>query len=241
MTIIAPRLSRRLFMGTASVGAAALVGGLAAAQPAGGRQRAGNVQRRVLPLDPSHHPGQGRGLVREAGGGQDRLERGRLRRGDQHRRGRRQHRCRHRHRLAPTAAGLSQQIPYEVVALSDNIGPAEDLVVRTAAGIKTPADLKGKRVAVPFGSTSHFRLLGLLKETGLTQKDVTVLDLKPDAAVAAWIRGDIDAAYSWNPARSKMREAGGELLPTWKELDAKGYVKHRFRVRRRLRHCRFHR
>jgi taurine transport system substrate-binding protein len=53
---------------------------------------------------------------------------------------------------------------------------------------------------------------------------VTVLDLKPDAEVAAWIRGDIDAAYVWNPARTKMREAGGMALPTWKELDAKGYV-----------------
>ena len=108
--------------------------------------------------------------------------------------------------------------------MSDNIGPAEDLVVRTAANIKAPADLRGKKVAVPFGSTSHFRLLGLLKETGLTERDVTVLDLKPDAQVAAWIRGDIDAAYVWNPARTKMREAGGMALPTWKELDAKGYV-----------------
>jgi taurine transport system substrate-binding protein len=125
---------------------------------------------------------------------------------------------------SPTAAGISQGIPYQVIAMSDNIGPAEDLVVRTAAGIKTPADLKGKRVAVPFGSTSHFRLLGLLKETGLSERDVEVLDLKPDAEVAAWIRGDIDAAYVWNPARSKMREAGGEALPTWQALDEKGYV-----------------
>jgi taurine transport system substrate-binding protein len=125
---------------------------------------------------------------------------------------------------SPTAAGISQRIPYEVVALSDNIGPAEDLVVRTAAGIKAPADLRGKKVATPFGSTSHFRLLGLLEKSGLTQKDVSVLDLKPDAEIAAWIRGDIDAAYVWNPARSKMREAGGEPLPTWRGLDAAGYV-----------------
>jgi taurine transport system substrate-binding protein len=46
---------------------------------------------------------------------------------------------------SPTAAGLSQKIPYEVVAMSDNIGPAEDLVVRTAANIKTPADLRARR------------------------------------------------------------------------------------------------
>ncbi len=102
---------------------------------------------------------------------------------------------------SPTAAGLAQGIPYKLIGMIDNIGPAEDLTVRQAANIKTVADLKGKKVATPFGSTSHFRLLGLLQTHKLTQADVTVLDLKPDAIVAAWSRGDIDAAYVWSPAK----------------------------------------
>ncbi len=125
---------------------------------------------------------------------------------------------------SPTAAGISQKIPYELVGMVDNIGPAEDMIVRKAANIKAPADFKGKKVATPFGSTSHFRLLGYLKTNGLSEKDVTVLDLKPDAEVAAWTRGDIDAAYVWSPAKSKMLEAGGVSFPTWKKLDAAGYV-----------------
>jgi taurine transport system substrate-binding protein len=125
---------------------------------------------------------------------------------------------------APTAAGLSQAIGYEVIYIRDNIGPAEELTVRAAANIKTPADLKGKKVATPFGSTSHFRLLGLLKTNGLTQHDVTVLDLRPDALVAAWQRGDIDAAYVWAPAKSKILAAGGEVFRTYDKLEAAGYV-----------------
>ncbi len=125
---------------------------------------------------------------------------------------------------SPTAAGISQKLPYELIGMVDNIGPAEDMVVRKAANIKTPADFKGKKVATPFGSTSHFRLLGFLKTNGLTEKDVTVLDLKPDAEVAAWTRGDIDAAYVWSPAKSKMLDAGGEHFETYKKLDAAGYV-----------------
>ena len=108
---------------------------------------------------------------------------------------------------SPTAAGISQKLPYELIGMVDNIGPAEDMVVRKAANIKTPADFKGKKVATPFGSTSHFRLLGFLKVNNLTEKDVTVLDLKPDAEVAAWTRGDIDAAYVWSPAKAKMLES----------------------------------
>jgi len=125
---------------------------------------------------------------------------------------------------SPTAAGISQKLPYELIGMVDNIGPAEDMIVRKGANIKTAADFKGKKVATPFGSTSHFRLLGFLKTNGLTEKDVTVLDLKPDAEVAAWTRGDIDAAYVWSPAKSKMLEAGGEHFETYKKLDAAGYV-----------------
>src|SRR5260221_1835511 len=125
---------------------------------------------------------------------------------------------------SPTAAGISQNLPYQLIGMLDNIGPAEDMGVRKAANIKAPADFKGKKVATPFGSTSHFRLLGFLKTNGLTEKDVTVLDLKADAEVAAWTRGDIDAAYVWSPAKSKMLEAGGAAFPTSKALDAKGHA-----------------
>jgi taurine transport system substrate-binding protein len=124
----------------------------------------------------------------------------------------------------PTAAGLSQGIPYKLIGLLDNIGPGEELTVRTSAHIHSVADLKGRKVGTPFGSTSHFRLLGLLKLNHLTQADVTVLDLKPDALVAAWSRGDIDAAYVWSPAKSKLLANGGEVFKTWETLDAAGYV-----------------
>ena len=125
---------------------------------------------------------------------------------------------------SPTAAGLSQGIPYKLIGMLDNIGPAEELTVRKAANIHTIADLKGKKIGTPFGSTSHFRLLGLLKLNNLTQAEVTVLDLKPDALVAAWSRGDIDAAYVWSPAKPKLLANGGVVFKTYDTLDAAGYV-----------------
>lgn len=125
---------------------------------------------------------------------------------------------------SPTASGISQGIGYQVVSMMDNIGPAEEMTVRKSAAIKAPADFKGKKVAVPFGSTSHFRLLGFLKVHGLNQREVTVLDMRPDAMVAAWTRGDIDAGYVWSPAKSKMLAAGGEVFKTYDSLEAAGYV-----------------
>ena len=125
---------------------------------------------------------------------------------------------------AATAAGIAQGLPFQLIGMVDNIGPAEEMTVRTAANIKTAADFKGKKIATPFGSTSHFRLLGFLKTNGLTQRDVTVLDMKAAAIVAAWSRGEIDAAYVWAPAKSKILADGGAVFQTHESLDKAGYV-----------------
>jgi taurine transport system substrate-binding protein len=123
-----------------------------------------------------------------------------------------------------TASGIAQGLPFQVVGLVDNIGPAEEMTVRTAANIRTPADFRGKKVATPFGSTSHFRLLGFLKTNNLTQRDVTVLDMRPAAIEAAWARGEIDAAYVWAPVKSRILAAGGSVYRTWDTLDRAGYA-----------------
>jgi taurine transport system substrate-binding protein len=125
---------------------------------------------------------------------------------------------------SPSASGISQGIAYKVIGMLDNIGPAEELTVRASDNIKTPADFKGKKIATPFGSTSHFRLIGFLKTNNLSLSDVTVLDLPPDQIVAAWKRGDIDGAYVWSPAKAELLADGGVPFETYKELDAKGYV-----------------
>ena len=57
---------------------------------------------------------------------------------------------------SPLAIAASQGVDLQLIAFSDVIGKAESLIVSEASGIKSLADLKGKRVAVPVGSTAHF-------------------------------------------------------------------------------------
>ena len=125
---------------------------------------------------------------------------------------------------SPVASAVSQGIPLQLVGLVDNIGGAEEMTVRKSANIRTPQDFVGKKVATPFGSTSHFRLLGFLTTNKLSLSQVNVLDMRPDAIVAAWTRGDIDAAYVWAPAKSKCLADGGEVFATASTMDAAGYV-----------------
>lgn len=87
--------------------------------------------------------------------------------------------------------------------------------------IKTPQDLIGKKVAVPFVSTGHYSLLAALKSWNIDPSKVQILNLAPPAIIAAWKRGDIDATYVWDPALGVAKE-NGKVLITSGELAQKG-------------------
>lgn len=125
---------------------------------------------------------------------------------------------------SPAANGLSSGVPYEVIWIYDVIAENEALVVKKGKGIKEFKDLAGKKVAAPFGSTTHYHLLVAFKVFGLDPKKATVLDMQPPDMLAAWQRGDIDAGFVWEPTLIKMVESGGEILVSSKTLADKGYI-----------------
>ena len=124
----------------------------------------------------------------------------------------------------PAAVGISRGIPYEVFWIHDVIGEAESLAVRNKSAIKSVKDLVGKKVAVPIGSTAHFSLLSALKLAGVKARDVKILDLQPPDILAAWQRGDIDAAYVWQPTLGKLLAEEGKAITDSRQLAKKGYV-----------------
>jgi taurine transport system substrate-binding protein len=109
---------------------------------------------------------------------------------------------------SPLAAAASREVPFETFWIAGLIGDAEALAVRNGSGIDKPADLIGKKVAVPFVSTAHYSLLAALKHWQIDPAKVTVLNLRAGDIPAAWARGDIDAAYVWDPALGKIKETG---------------------------------
>ncbi|MDT5108134.1 MAG: taurine transport system substrate-binding protein [Mycobacterium sp.] len=115
---------------------------------------------------------------------------------------------------SPVARGLSAplNIPYKVAFVLDVAGDNEALVARNGAGVNTIADLKGKKIATPFASTAHYSLLAALAQNNLSTKDVQLIDLQPPAILAAWERGDIDAAYTWLPTLDELRKTGKDLI-----------------------------
>lgn len=123
---------------------------------------------------------------------------------------------------SPIAAAASQGQDIKLFWILDDIGDAEALVARDGSGIKSVKDLKGKRVATPFVSTSHYQLMVDMKLEGVDPKTVNVMNMRPPEIAAAWERGDIDAAFIWDPVLSRIK-SNGKILATSATIGAKGY------------------
>jgi taurine transport system substrate-binding protein len=113
---------------------------------------------------------------------------------------------------SPLTAAATRKVPVETFLIATQIGAAEALVARNGAGINSPQDLIGKKIAVPFVSTGHYSLLAALKHWNIAPSKVTILNLAPPAIAAAWKRGDIDATYVWDPALGVAKETGNVLI-----------------------------
>jgi taurine transport system substrate-binding protein len=130
---------------------------------------------------------------------------------------------------SPIAAAVSQGLNLEVFWILDDIGDAEALVVRNGSGVTAPQDLKGKRIGVPFVSTTHFHLLFALEQFKIAGNEVRVVNMRPPEIAAAWERGDLDATFVWDPVLAKIKQSGKVLissgvLSSWGKATFDGYV-----------------
>lgn len=123
---------------------------------------------------------------------------------------------------SPIAAAASQGQDIKLFWILDDIADAEALIVRNGSGINSMKDLKGKKVATPFVSTSHYQLMVGMKLAGVDPKGVNVMNMRPPEIAAAWERGDIDAAFVWDPVLSKIK-GGGKAIATSGSIGKQGY------------------
>ena len=92
---------------------------------------------------------------------------------------------------------------------------ADGMAVR--ANVAKIADLKGKTVAASApGTAPYFTLAWFLKKNGLSVKDVTVVNLEPAAAAQSFVAGQNDAAMTYEPYLSTVRDNpnAGKIIAT---------------------------
>lgn len=92
---------------------------------------------------------------------------------------------------------------------------ADGMAVR--GNVSSIKDLKGKTVAASApGTAPYFTLAWFLKKNGLTVKDVSVVNMEPGPAAQAFIAGQNDAAMTYEPYLSAVRDKpdAGKIIAT---------------------------
>lgn len=85
------------------------------------------------------------------------------------------------------------------------------IVARKSAGIRTAADLKGKRITVPRNTSAAYFLSRMLATAGLSDSDITIVPITPvtDMSVALKDRR-VDAVAMWEPEAERAIDAVGD-------------------------------
>lgn len=111
--------------------------------------------------------------------------------------------------IGPGAHVLPIQDRAEIIGFA-HLGNADEVLGRTDKGVSTLEDLAGKKIASASGTSAEQILLLTLEEAGLTLDDVEIVDMDASAIVTAMISGSIDAAATWSPNTTAIKNELGD-------------------------------
>jgi len=119
--------------------------------------------------------------------------------------------------------GKSNGLDTRVLSASAR-GVKHYLGVVPGSGIKTLQDLKGKRVAIFRGTASQLSFDAALASQGLSEKDLKVINLDFNAAIAALAAKQIDASWGGSGLTALQAKGLAELPLNTKDLGGAGSV-----------------
>lgn len=99
----------------------------------------------------------------------------------------------------PPIFAASSGADITIVAAFQQAAKSNAILVPAASKLTSPAQLKGRRIAVAQSSSAHGQTLLELKKQGLTPADVTLDFLQPADGYAAFQQGAVDAWAVWEP------------------------------------------
>jgi len=125
--------------------------------------------------------------------------------------------------VPPVVTSVSAGQDVQIVDLAVTYSENENCVIRSELDISAAniGDLAGKKVALPFGTVTHYSFLRQIEHFGLTSADMQVVDMAPADGAAALAQGAVDMACGWGGALLRMKESG-EVLMSGKEKEDLG-------------------
>ena len=124
----------------------------------------------------------------------------------------------------PAALAVANGVPCLVFYIQSVVGEVDALIVRGNLGIRDAQGLIGRKIAATFSSTAHYSLMKYLEVNRVNPSDVDIIDMNTGDMLEAFIRGDIDGAYTWDPNLTQMKNNGGVMLTSSREMADRGYA-----------------
>ncbi|MBA3341724.1 MAG: ABC transporter substrate-binding protein [Gemmatimonadaceae bacterium] len=115
--------------------------------------------------------------------------------------------------LAPMVMDLADKgVPVRIVALGHRSGAV--IMVNKDSPARDFGDLRGKRIAIPSRfAVDHIFVRRLMREHGLGDRDLTMVEIAPPDMPAALLAGAVDAYATGEPYGAKSEMAGyGRVL-----------------------------
>lgn len=112
--------------------------------------------------------------------------------------------------------------PSKAIIINDYSNGNDMVVARP--GIATVKDLKGKKVGVEVGFVGHLLLLKALEANGLTEADVTLVNVPTHETPKAFASGDVDAIVAWQPNSGQALKAVPGSRAIFSSKDAPGLI-----------------
>jgi NitT/TauT family transport system substrate-binding protein len=110
-----------------------------------------------------------------------------------------------------------------VIILITDYSSGNDMIV-ARPGIKSLADLKGKRIGIETGLVDHLLLLDGLKKQGMTQNDVTLVNSKTNETPQVLASGQVDAIGAWQPNSGLAMKALPGARPVYTSAQSPGLI-----------------
>jgi NitT/TauT family transport system substrate-binding protein len=110
-----------------------------------------------------------------------------------------------------------------VMIMLTDYSNGNDMIV-AKPGIKTLAQLKGKKVAVEEGLVEHLLLLDGLKKAGMSPNDLTLVNAKTNEMPQVLGSGQVDAIGAWQPISGEAMRALPGSRPVYTSANEPGLI-----------------
>jgi len=112
--------------------------------------------------------------------------------------------------------------PSKSIIIND-FSNGNDMIV-AKPGIESVKDLKGKKIGVEIGFVDHLLLLKALEANGMTEEDVTLVNVPTHETPKAFASGDVDAIAAWQPNSGQALKAVPGSKAIYTSADVPGLI-----------------